>query len=168
MDTMQSSSHRSSDDAATTLVHLLRERALSQPEQWAYSFLQDGQDKEVRLSYGQVDRQARAIAIRLQARASNGERALLLYPPGLEYIAAFFGCLYAGLIPVPAYPPRLNRNFLRLRAVVADAQATLALTTMALYSRITAQFSQHPLLQELSWLPTDQEEESPSAREEQE
>src|SRR5689334_1730980 len=122
----------------TTLVHLLRARATAQPQQWAYSFLQDGESKEIRLSYGQLDYQARVLAVRLGTLANRGERALLLYPPGLEYITAFFGCLYAGVIPVPAYPPRLNRNMLRLQALVADAQATLALTTTALFPRITA------------------------------
>ena len=61
------------------------------------------------LTRGELDRRARALAARLQARGLAGRRALLLYPPGLEFIAAFFGCLYAGVVAVPAYPPRPNR-----------------------------------------------------------
>src|SRR5205807_1551124 len=96
--------------------------------QLGYTFLVDGEGEEVFLSYGELDRRARAIAARLQAAGAAGERVLLLYPPGLDYIAAFFGCLYAGAVAVPAYPPRLNRNLSRLQAVVADARAKFALT----------------------------------------
>ena len=58
----------------------------------------------------------------------DGGRALLLYPPGLEFIAAFFGCLYAGVVAVPAYLPRLNRPMTRLRSIVVDAQPCAVLT----------------------------------------
>ena len=70
---------------------------------------------EAELTYEDLDRHARLIAARLQSLDIEGERVLLLYPPGLEYIGAFFGCLYAGAIAIPVYPPRLNRNLLRYR-----------------------------------------------------
>ena len=57
--------------------------------------------------------------------APPGERVLLLYPPGLEYVAALFGCLYAGAVAVPAYPPRFNRPMLRLRTMVARLSRAL-------------------------------------------
>src|SRR5207253_2034291 len=91
----------------------------------------------------------------LQSTIVPGDRVLLLYPPGLEYIAAFFGCLYAGAIAVPAYPPRHNRNLLRLQALVADAQAMVALTTSPILSRIAPQLSQNSYLAPLSWLASD-------------
>ena len=153
---MMSSTSHDFLSSPMTLVQLLRERAAFQPEQWAYTFLQDGEEKDIRLSYGQLDLQARTIALQLSSVASTGERALLLYPPGLEYIAAFFGCLYAGLIPVPAYPPRHNRSFLRVQTLVEDAQATVALTTTPLLARITTQFRQYQPLQALRWVSTDQ------------
>src|SRR5919107_6045400 len=96
----------------------------------SYTFLGDGEAEDSSITYGDLDLEARAVASRLQsAGVAAGERALLLYPPGLPYVAAFFGCLYAGLIAVPAYPPRLNRPISRLRSMVADSQATVALTT---------------------------------------
>ena len=107
----------------STLTDLLSWRALEQPERVAYTFLKDGETDEVHLTYGELDRQARAIAAHLQVLGATGERVLLLYPSGLEYIAAFFGCLYAGAVAVPAYPPRLNRSVERLQAIVNDAQA---------------------------------------------
>src|SRR5437868_738491 len=112
-----------------TLVELLRWRALRQPDRRAYTFLLDGETTEAHLTYTDLDRQARAIGAQLQRRGAAGERALLLYPPGLDYIAAFFGCLYAGVVAVPAYPPnpaRLDRTLGRLRAIVQDVRPTVA------------------------------------------
>ncbi|MCP4327281.1 MAG: fatty acyl-AMP ligase, partial [Alphaproteobacteria bacterium] len=86
----------------------------------------------------------------------KGERALLLYPPGLDYVAAFFGCLYAGVIAVPAYPPRFNRSLSRLLVIVRDAQAAVALTDSRIYSRVSQQIKDTPELSSLDWLVTDE------------
>ncbi|HGY55104.1 MAG TPA: SDR family NAD(P)-dependent oxidoreductase, partial [Caldithrix abyssi] len=115
-----------------TLVDLLRWRAVTQPDERAYTFLKDGEKKEIHLTYGELDRRARAVANTLVRKGLSGERALLIYPPGLDYIIGYFGCMYAGVIAVPVYPPdpnRLNRSLPRLQAIVRDAQATVALTT---------------------------------------
>src|SRR5690349_13795732 len=112
-----------------TLVELLRRRAQQQSEQLAHTFIADGDGVEITLTYAQLDQEARRIATRLQSLNAHGERVLLLYPPGLEFIAAFFGCLYAGAIAVPVYPPRRNRNLLRLLAIVNDSEAWIAMTT---------------------------------------
>jgi acyl-CoA synthetase (AMP-forming)/AMP-acid ligase II len=120
----------------STLVQLLQWRASTHPQQIAFTFLPDGEAVEVKLSYGELDRGARAIGAVLQAKGARGDRALLLYPTGVEYITAFFGCLYAGRIAVPAYPPRLNRNLHRLQAMVADAHPSVALTTSQTLSRL--------------------------------
>src|SRR5512135_2065394 len=101
-----------------TLAEILRWRALHQPDQLAYTFLVEGEREEVSLTYRDLDQQARMIGAQLQRVEAKGARALLLYPPGLDYIAAFFGCLYAGSVAVPAYPPdpvRLNRTLPRLQ-----------------------------------------------------
>lgn len=87
----------------STLVDLLRTRVLHNPEQTAYTFLQDGETESDSLTYQELDQQARAIAASLQYLDASGERALLLYPPGLEFIAAFFGCLYAGVVAAASY-----------------------------------------------------------------
>src|SRR5262245_38701897 len=84
------------------LGELLRRRAAEDPERRAYTFLADGESEERHASYGEVDRRARAVAARLQSLGLAGERALLLFPPGLDYAAAFLGCLYAGTVAVPA------------------------------------------------------------------
>lgn len=117
---------------AQTLVDVARERASAHPERIAYVYLREGEDEEARLSYAQLDRRARAIAAALEAQGLAGERALLLYPPGLDFVTAFFGCLYAGVTAVPAYPPhpaRLERSLPRLAAIARDCGAAAALST---------------------------------------
>lgn len=95
-----------------TLVQLLHRRAMNQPERLAYTFWPDGEKEHAILTYGELDRRARAGAALLQSLGATGERVLLLYPPGLDFIAAFFACLYAGAVAVPVYPPRRNSPFL--------------------------------------------------------
>jgi amino acid adenylation domain-containing protein len=144
---------------SATLIDVLRLRAQARPEQTIFTFLQDGEGDERRLTVGQLDQRARAIARQLQEIAAAGDRTLLLYPPGLEYIAAFFGCLYAGVVAVPAYPPtsaRLDRALpQRLRAIVQDAQPTVALTATSLLPIGAALAEQEPLFQGMRWLATD-------------
>lgn len=146
-----------------TLVDLLRERASSRPERLAYAFMADGAQAVGTLTYGELDRKARAIAAQLQSISVAGERALLLYPAGLEFLAAFFGCLYAGIIAVPApapEPTRLKRAGPRLRAIVDDAQARLLLSTSAIHSMMDE--ASNPVFDrgQLRCLETDQADSS--------
>lgn len=138
-----------------TLVELLQWRALHQPERLAYTFLLNGETEENHLTYGELDLQSRTIAALLQDLEVTRKRVLLLYPPGLEFIAAFFGCLYAGVVAVPCYPPRFNRAMSRLRSIVSDAQATVVLTTTPILSNLKQWFSEAPELATLQWLATD-------------
>ena len=140
-----------------TLIELLRGRATKQPEQHAYTFLIDGKKESAPLSYGELDRQARAIAAYLQQVQAKGERALLLYPQGLEVIAAFCGCLYAGVIAIPVPPPesgRLKRTLPRLRSIVKDAQASIALTNAAILSLVGNVQEEFPEFAQMRWIDT--------------
>jgi len=139
-----------------TLIELLRSRTHQQSDRLAYTFLVDEGVVETTLTYWELDQRARGIAARLQSIVEVGDRVLLLYPPGLEYIAAFFGCLYAGAIAVPAYPPRNNRNLHRLQTLVQNAEAVVALTTSTILSRIAPHVSQNSYLARLVWQATDQ------------
>ncbi|MDX1417044.1 MAG: beta-ketoacyl synthase N-terminal-like domain-containing protein, partial [Candidatus Promineifilaceae bacterium] len=138
-----------------TLVEMLRNQASLLPEHKALIFLRDGEREEISLTYGALDRRARSIAAWLQQSNLDGGQALLLYPPGLDFLATFFGCLYAGVVAVPIYPPRLNRPSPRIQAVVADSQVTVALTTTKIYEGLERRFSQMPGLANLRWLNTD-------------
>ena len=138
-----------------SLVELLQQRAASVPERVAYRFLDNGETGESRITYGELHLRARSIAACLQEMGACGERALLLYPAGLAYVEAFFGCLYAGVIAVPAPPPRLNRNAQRLQAMVTDSGAMIALTNAALLTKMESIATQIPELARLRWLATD-------------
>lgn len=140
----------------STLVELLRHRALHQGDDLGYRFLLDGEKSTLEWTYADVDRKARAIAASLQAMDMQGERALLLYPSGLDFVAAFFGCLYAGVIAVPAYPPRRNRNMARIDAIANDAEAKIALTTFEVLERVQTMIADTPALQRIRWRATDQ------------
>lgn len=141
---------------STTLVDVLQFWAKELPDKTVFIFLKDGEHEEVRITFQELDRQARLIAARLQQLRAEGERVLLLYPPGLEYIAAFFGCLYSGAIAVPAYPPRLNRPVPRIQAIVADCEATFALTTPEILSNMEQRFEYTPDLAQLQWVNTEE------------
>lgn len=141
-----------------TLVEILQWRALRQPEQRIFTYLLDGEGEGDHLTHETLERQARSIGAQLQSYRAEGERALLLYPAGLEFIAAFFGCLYAGVIAVPLPPPNLNqphRTLPRLRAIIANAEPSLVLTTSAMLSNTENLFEQAPELQKMRWLATD-------------
>ncbi len=143
------------DITVSTLVELLQQRAASAPDRVAYRFLGDGEAGESGITYGELNLRARLIAASLQETGACGERALLLYPAGLAYVEAFFGCLYAGIIAVPAPPPRLNRNAQRLQTIARDAEATFALTNAAFLTRMESIAAQLPELARLRWLATD-------------
>lgn len=143
----------------TTLTELLHTRARTIPTQHAYTFLRDGEADEVRWSYGELDRRARAIGAWLQMVGAEGARALLLYPPGLDYIAAFFGCLYAGVVAVPAYPPQRQRGLPRMQAILADSRAEFVLSTASvsdMVRRLAGRAEEYEGFSALQWLKTDQ------------
>jgi len=138
-----------------TLVDLVRHRAEYQPDDIAFTYLIDGEDDQIHLTNRELDRRARAIGAWLGSLDLVGERALLLYPAGLDFITAFFGCIYAGIVAVPAYPPRRNRSADRIQAIAADAEAKIALTTDKVLSRIESVIDETPRLKQLTWLSTD-------------
>src|SRR5579864_3343160 len=138
-----------------TLIDVLQRWALLQAEQCVYTFLGDRAREEARLTYGELDRRARALGARLQQLGLAGERALLLYPPGLEFIVAFFGCLYAGAVAVPANMPRPNRPMNRFQSIVADAAPKAVLTTTTSLADKEGWTAGVPELRGIHWLETD-------------
>ena len=143
-------------DDCQSLVELLRHQADRSPNQLAYQFLIDGQQEGPRLTYDQLHRAAQVIAARLSEVSEHGTRALLLYPQGVDFLVAFFGCLQAGVIPVPLPPPdaaRMMRALPRLKSVITDSQAALVLTTGELFATLRQHFDEE--LASLRWLSTD-------------
>ncbi|RKH11913.1 amino acid adenylation domain-containing protein, partial [Corallococcus sp. CA053C] len=149
----------SSPTASSSLIALLEEQAARKGDQRLYTFLDESGESDGGMSYEALCQRAQDVAAVLQDAVAPGERAVLLYPPGLEYIVGFFGSLFAGLIPVPAYPPdprRLERTLPRLRAIIQDAQATVVLTTSGILAMSEFLFEAAPALKDLRWVATDE------------
>ncbi|MEO2048092.1 MAG: SDR family NAD(P)-dependent oxidoreductase [Pirellulales bacterium] len=144
----------SNDPPETNFVERLRYWSEQRPSDVAIYYTSDGED-ESHLTYGQLDQQARAIAAQLVSLGMCGERALLLYPPGLDFLAALYGCFYAGTIAVPAYPPRRNRNMGRIQAIRDDAEAAIVLSVHEVTDRAQGLFDEAPHLRQLPWLASD-------------
>ncbi|MBW4625289.1 MAG: AMP-binding protein [Brasilonema octagenarum HA4186-MV1] len=138
-----------------TVVDIVRYRSSTQPHAQAFTFLEDGETQESTLTYHELDRRSRAIASQLQTLGLTGERAILLYPPGLDYLSAFFGCLYAGVVAVPAYPPRNQRNTPRIQAIITDAQAAIILTITTILPTVQSLLAKETNQSHLRWLTTD-------------
>ena len=138
-----------------TVDEALLERAHCHPERRAFTFLQDGATEAEHLTWSDLDRRARTIAAGLQVSCAPGDRALLLFPPGLDFVAAFFGCLYAGIVAVPAYPPRSARAFPRLRGLVEDCRPAVAVTASTWLPRLRNGLATDLAAGPLPWLAAD-------------
>ena len=158
---MTTQQHTSADPTrkVRTIAELLRARAADEPQRIGYSFLADGESAELRLTYAQADLRARAVAAALRAVGIRpGGRVLLVLPPGLDYVTALFGCLYAGVAAVPVYPPdpfQLDRSLPRLLAIVRDAEPTVALTTAPLLGFLEEVTRRAPELAAIRWEAVD-------------
>ena len=138
----------------SNIVEILQQRALSRGGDTVYIFLSDGENKEVRLTYRELDLQARAIAFQLQQLVTPGARGLLVYSysAGLEFIAAFFGCLYAGVVAVPCHPPQNRLTSLEVQTRSISSEAEVVLTESSLFGKLKTQLSEST---KLHWLNTE-------------
>jgi acyl-CoA synthetase (AMP-forming)/AMP-acid ligase II len=148
----------SSGDTPHSLTDMLRQRASTHASQVAMKFLLDGEREETSIDYAELDRRARVVAALIQSRCEPGDRVLLLYAPGPDFVIAFFACLYAGVTAVPAYPPdpvRLDRTLPRLCSMTADAEPTALLTTSDIESLRDFLIPGAAELGRLPWIVTD-------------
>lgn len=139
----------------STLSEMLREKSSLYPEKNAYIFLKDGDEVGEKITFRQVDQEAQRLAGVLQSEHLQGERVLLLYPSSLEYIKAFFGCIYASSIAVPVYPPRANKAAKRIVSIVQDSQAKAVLTTKAIRDKLLESENFGAIASKLQWIATD-------------
>ena len=145
----------------TSFAHLLWDRAQRTPDRVGYTFVSEPKGA---LSYGALHARAAAIAARLLAVAAPGDRVVLLIPPGPDYVAGFFGCLYAGIIAVPAYPPLDERQVPRLVSVIANARPSLVLTDSALAAPTRQLLARHTAGAALQVLAVDEADGPPPLR----
>jgi acyl transferase domain-containing protein/acyl-CoA synthetase (AMP-forming)/AMP-acid ligase II/acyl carrier protein len=146
--------HTSPAAYAGNLAQVLRERSQRQPQDVVFTFLPD-QGDPVSLSFEALDKKAESISRWLRANKMGHERAILLFPPGCEYITALFGCFYGGAVAVPAYPPT-NHNLSVLRSIVADAEAKMILCSSPIFARKEQILSRAPELIRCTWLNTEE------------
>lgn len=115
---------------------LLRHRAEDTPDQTAFGFIGNTLDDEVLMTYAELDVKAQRIAAMLQQMASAGDRVVLLFQPGADYICAMMACFYAGMIAVPVYAPRMNASYERVLQVTQSARASVLISTRLVVSQL--------------------------------
>lgn len=145
----------------TTFVSSLRAQAAERPDKPAWIWFENGETESERLTFGDLDRRARAFAAFLQAEGLAGQRAILLFPPGLEFGVALAGCMYAKVIPVPAYPPephRLAHTMKRLQSIIEDAATPLVITSKMIrsFAGTLIKGGQAKGFADLRWITIDQ------------
>ncbi|WP_405059149.1 condensation domain-containing protein [Kribbella sp. NBC_01505] len=114
-----------------TIVNIARAHAATRPDRPAYVFLENGEVETGRWSFATLDVRARAVAAELQRQRLAGQRVLIAYPSGLAYVEAFLGCLYAGVVAVPADSPQVSSSRGRLAAIRADCSPAAVLAATA-------------------------------------
>src|SRR6478735_9408317 len=130
-----------------SLVDVLEHRAATQGDERALVFLTDRGAEDSAFTFRQLHDAANAVAKRLAAVAKPGERALLVFPSGLEFVVAFFGCLIARVIAVPMMVPRRQSSRDSSASIMANCKPMVALTSPSLLSRddLAMRFSDHPM-----------------------
>lgn len=139
-----------------TILNRLTKRSIDTPSEPLYFFLGKNAEVTASLSYKQTFDKAMQVAAILANKRLNGERCILMYQPGLDVIPAFFGCLYAKVIAVPAFPLRKNSSSKRIRSIIANAEAKVVCTTRKVYDSLFALFTDDAVLQSLTWICTDE------------
>jgi natural product biosynthesis luciferase-like monooxygenase protein len=144
-------------DYSYSITQLLSQRARLQGDRDIFHFVNRAEQVIESHTYRSLEQKAIQIASVLQKLQLAGKPVLLLHPPGLAYLEAFFGCLYAGTIAVPVFPPRKNAHASRLRSIAEDSGASVALTSANEKEKIEAEFAGSTLLDRLSIIAPDEQ-----------
>jgi acyl-CoA synthetase (AMP-forming)/AMP-acid ligase II len=149
--------HSAFDEATLpTLAHRLRHWAEQRPDAIAYAFIDEHGNECASLTFLELDQRARILASALTARCRSGERAMLLFDPGLDFLVAFFGCLYAGVIAVPMLAPRRNKLRDSSLSIFRNCAPAFALTVAKLRDSVRGGFSAEPAAAGLTWIALDE------------
>ncbi len=139
----------------TTYTEVIKNRVKNNPDHIVYRFLEDGINESGYFTYSDLDKRAKALGAALQDAGSKGDTVLLLFQPGLEYIASLFACFYTGFIGIPAYPPRRNRGIERIFTILEDSQTNICLISTSVYNDIQRNFKDVELLSNINWIIYD-------------
>ncbi len=146
---------------APSLADVLLQRAQLQPDRLSHVFMDHIDGEQHQLTYGDIDCRARAIAGRLQT--INARRVLLIYPHGPSFFLAFMACWYAGVTPIPVFPPQSRRGMARIDAILRDCTATHVLSSSDLMAKVVPWFQEEGVGTGLEWLDTDSVPDSEAA-----
>ena len=138
-----------------TIADVLTYRSYLAGDKVAFSFICGDGEKQATLTFSELRSRAMAIAAELQLRMSVGERALLVYPPGLDFITAFFGCIYAGILAVPVTMPNRKRTTTALASIIDSCRPSLVLSTSDNCLQAKVFYANQPSLIAREWLATD-------------
>jgi len=134
------------------MIDILRRRAVESGGDPAFKFLPDNSGPPIDLSYRDLDGKAMRIAAMLQSLGMQEKRCLLVFPTGPEFVCAFFGCLYAGVIAVPTHIPDHKRFLNRFASITSNAGAEVVLSTSRLSQKIKSTLLEHPSTAGLVWV----------------
>jgi acyl-CoA synthetase (AMP-forming)/AMP-acid ligase II/acyl carrier protein len=135
-----------------TYIEVIKNRVLERPDHVVFRFLNDGVNENESLSYKQLELKSKALGAQMQEYGKKGDRVLLLFPPGLSYVASIFSCFYSGFVAVPAYPPRRNHKLTRLNTIIADSGAGISIISRKVYNDIERNFADDEKLKSIKWI----------------
>jgi acyl-CoA synthetase (AMP-forming)/AMP-acid ligase II/acyl carrier protein len=154
-------SHESPGQLPATIMVRLSEFTSQTPDRIAYTFLREGEQAAEQLSFAELSARVTAFAARLTGKYRAGERLILLYPQGLDFLVAFLGCLKCGVVAVPVSLPNRHRGVTLLRAIALDCQASALLSERALLERLEASLVTDSVLQALPRFSTEDWRDAP-------
>ncbi len=137
-----------------TLMDVFKKHLNHFPNKTLYRFFENGEEETDSRTFLELYNRAEIIATNILEHVKPGDRVLLLFPSGLDFTDAFFACLLAGVIAVPAFPPKGKRRIGRLEKIAFDCAANLILTTETTYVKTNKWFN-NEVFNDVKWLRTD-------------
>lgn len=138
-----------------TYTEVIQKRTCSDPNFVVFRFLSDGINEDGSYTYKQLEDRSKSVAASLQKIGKKGDNVLLLFQPGLAYVASLYACFYSGFVAVPAYPPRRNRGIERIYTIIEDSGANICLLSQQVYNDIQRNFTDDSKLSNIQWIVYD-------------
>ena len=135
-----------------TYIEVIQKRTLTIPDHVVFRFLSDGVNENESLTYRQIETRSKALGASMQKYGSKGDKVLLLFQPGLSYVASMYACFYSGFVAIPVYPPRRNKGIDRIYTIIEDSGANICLVSQQVHSDIQRNFNDDDLLSQINWI----------------
>ena len=136
----------------STYIDVIKNRAASNPGHIVFRFLSDGVNKSESLTFLELETRSKALGAAMQNHGSKGDSVLLLFQPGLSYVASMYACFYSGFVAIPAYPPRRNKGIDRIYTIIEDSGAAICLVSKQVHNDIQRNFKDDDVLVQITWI----------------